>query len=203
MATKIEHLKKDERAARATRRREGKEEHEREVLAPATGLAVADAPSEEGLRQTGMTTRAAGGRLRAVVGVPGLVTGAGGFTKGFDPRRQVGRKPGSKNRKPEYPYRCPHCRRGIGRVRQRRGLEKARIPDWLMQIQRMKKFTGQPRRGRRRFERGPDPARCLSGRPIGKRDSYPRVPAYCKHCKQRIRKEWRRILVRRWRSEHP
>src|SRR5438445_9611637 len=81
----------------------------------------------------------------------------GWFKNGSDRRRRMGRKPGSKNRKLEHPYRCPYCGLGIGRLKERKGLEKARIPDRLKQIERTKKCAGKPRRGRRRFERGPDP----------------------------------------------
>jgi hypothetical protein len=76
------------------------------------------------------------------------------------------------------PFRNAEIGTNSSIVKSRRGLEKARIPDRLKQIAPVK-----PRRRRRRFERGPDPARCLTGRPIGRRDSYPRVAAYCKHCK--------------------
>jgi hypothetical protein len=127
----------------------------------------------------------------------------GGFKKGFDPRRQVGRKPGSKNKVKLYPHRCPFCHQGIGRMTERRGLTMEQLPARLHQMRRMKKCTGQPRRGRRRFEKGPDPARCMVGRPIGKQDRCPRVPPHCKHCKRRITKEWRAYVVKRWRSEHP
>src|SRR5262245_23892480 len=128
----------------------------------------------------------------------------GGFKKGFDPRRQVGRKRGSKNRpKTEAAYKCPYCYKPIGRVRERRGLTKAQIPDRLRQIQRRKKHEGQPRRGRLRFERGFDPARCLTGRLIGKPNSHPRVPPYCKHCHRRIERKWAKVLIRRWLSRQP
>ena len=180
------------------RRREAKEEHERQLLAPATALATAEVQArQEGPRQTGMTTFAAGVQSGAVVGVPG----GGGFKKGFDPRRQVGRKRGSKNRpKTAAPYKCPYCYKPIGRVRERRGLTKARIPDRLTQLQRRKKHEGQPRRGRLRFERGFDPARCLTGRSIGKPNSHPRVPPYCKHCHRRIERVWAKVLIQRWHS---
>jgi hypothetical protein len=187
------------------RRREAKEEHERQLLAPATALATADVQArQEGPRQTGMTTFAAGVQSGAVVGVPGVVRVRGGFKKGFDPRRQVGRKRGSKNRpKTAAPYKCPYCYKPIGRVRERRGLTKARIPDRLTQLQRRKKHEGQPRRGRLRFERGFDAARCLTGRSIGKPNSHPRVPPYCKHCHRRIGREWAKVLIRRWHSRQP
>jgi hypothetical protein len=128
----------------------------------------------------------------------------GMFSKGPDPRRQRGRKRGSKNRpKTDAPYRCPYCHEPIGRVRERRGLTKARIPDRLRQLQRSKKHEGQPRLGRLRFERGFDAARCLTGRSIGKPNSHPRVPPYCKHCHRRIEREWAKVLIQQWLSRQP
>jgi hypothetical protein len=191
MAKKIEHLTKEETAT--------------EAKPPAPGLAIPDGrPSQEGLRQGGMTTFPAGAQLGDVVGIPGVVRVGGGFKKGFDPRRHVGRKRGSKNRpKTEAPYKCPYCYKPIGRVRERRGLTKARIPDRLRQLQRRKKHEGQPRRGRLRFERGFDAARCLTGRSIGRPNSHPRVPPYCKHCHRRIGREWAKVLIRRWHSRQP
>ena len=130
----------------------------------------------------------------------GTPSGDGRFTKGYDPRRYRG----GRRRKPkvESPYTCPFCYKPIGRMVERKGLSMEQIPDRLRQLRAMKRCTGQPRKGRRGFEKGPDPARCKVGRPIGSRDRYPRVPARCRHCGKRITGEWRRYMVKRWRHRN-
>jgi hypothetical protein len=121
-----------------------------------------------------------------------------------DPRIHRGRRKGSKNRpKLESPFRCPYCGKGMGKPWVRKPMRKDQIPARMWQLHRSKKHVGQPRKGRQRFERGFDPARCLTGRPIGKPNSHPRVPPYCKHCHRRIAPEWAEVLIRQWHSRQP
>jgi hypothetical protein len=128
-----------------------------------------------------------------------------GWFKKHDPRIHRGRPRGAKG-KPRTtvpPFRCPYCGHGMGKPWVRKPMRKDQIPARMRQLDRRKKHVGQLRKGRRRFERGFDPARCLTGRPVGKGDSHPRVPSRCSHCKRTIEREWRPILVSRWRSRQP
>ena len=121
-----------------------------------------------------------------------------------DPRCwRKGRLTGSKSRpKGTEPFACPYCHKPIGRAPSRLMLPMERIPDYLRQQKRMRKHVGQQRIGSRGFVKGYDPARNLAGRPIGKQHRAPRVPPYCKHCKQRIPTEWAKLMVKRWRKRN-
>jgi hypothetical protein len=115
-----------------------------------------------------------------------------------------GNKKGSKHKpKGEHPYRCPltGCFKPIGNPRwEPKPMTKEQAFRWIKQRVKMKRCEGQRRIGYRRFEKGAksDPAWNGAGRRIGKRDSYPRVPHRCPHCKRRIVRGWARVLVMRW-----
>jgi DNA-directed RNA polymerase subunit RPC12/RpoP len=129
-------------------------------------------------------------------------TNRGWFKKG-DLRIHRGRRKGSRNKpQGESPFRCPYCGHGMSKPWSRKPMRLDQIPARMKQLHRGK-HRGQVRKGRRRFERGFDPARCLTGRPVGKGDSHPRVPSRCPHCSRTIEREWRPILVSRWRSRQP
>jgi DNA-directed RNA polymerase subunit N (RpoN/RPB10) len=126
-----------------------------------------------------------------------------GWFRKRDPRIHRGRRKGSKNRpKQEAPFRCPYCGKGMGKAWVRKPMRLDQVPARMRQLSRTKN-AGKPRKGRRRFEKGYDPSRCLTGRLIGKCDSHPRVPSRCTACGRAIEKVWRPILIRRWRHSHP